>query len=172
MISLPGNTHQIAMALANTISLTTEQKALISTELAKSKYTGLTTKQKLAKLHDPTHDSVTVRQDATWPATRKFLAKYQYDMLVGRNDLSSAIKQKWQIKIPVIMAAYTDEFTYNARTSAMFEAIAVDGLADGVVTEAEVEAFRASFEHSVSKSPVEILLGEEVVLELSDLEAL
>lgn len=157
----------ILVALESRRALTDQQLASLKAELESPAYADLSDEQAVVYLHG-NHSTREVRSDATWPATEDWLRDYQRGLLVGRDDLSSAVRSKWIMKIPSIMAAYGKSYTYNADTAATFAAIAADAIADGVATEAEVAAFRARWKSTEPVAPVVLLFGEGVIVEVSD----
>lgn len=167
----PGQERVILSSILSDAPLTSEQLAALALVLASPECESLADREAVEWLHDTNKASVAVRRDADWPTTADWLREYQRGMLTGRSDLSAGIKQKWTIKIPALMAAYGDGYRYNARTATTFAAIAADAIADGVVTEEEVESFRARWEAQALCSPVSRLFGEGVVVTLADVAA-
>jgi hypothetical protein len=150
---------------APSIPLSAEQVSALSGAIAQVDPQGtMTSAEVLEVLRTPTTEQVTVRRDADWPSTREWIRGFQLPLVLGqRTDLPPQIQQKWIVLIPNLLTAYPDDYLYNPRTASTFNGMAALGVAEGIVTAEQVEAFRAQWETLVDREvpcPLDLLLGE------------
>lgn len=127
----------ISEVLGASTALTTPQKVALKAELAKSVYAGKTTSEKVNLLnawgYGPNPDTQgQVRRPSTIGAVKEWFRQFILPP-------STPLKQTWLQKSSIAFAQYTDA-TVVEINSASFALFAADAVADGIITQADLEA--------------------------------
>ncbi len=162
------NPHALALAMANEESLTTEQAALLTTELAHARYTGLSALECLPLLHDPTLVSTPVYQIANGAQLHAWLEEQGRTIAYG--SLSSQLKAKWVAKIIEIKGLYGLGYTFDPQTAPTFAAISAEALTDGVISQEAVDEFKSRYVTYEYSSPAQGIVGSGVLITVADVE--
>jgi hypothetical protein len=168
-----------AILASESIPLTSEQVAALTSELAKPKYSGLTTAEVLVALRDP--QVVEVAEAVVWRSftgreLKQWLSDYINGLSVGTAGATAGVRQKWLVVLGAQLSKVLDTDTINTSADQMFQILAAQAVADGIIAQAAVDAFAKRVEPAHNESapcPLEAMGVFEAgyALEPADVEA-